>query len=229
MKSSHIALGFCLFCSAVTACGDDDVADAGVPDVGVDASADQSTNVIDAAVDADPADLSVDDASDDATVDDASVDDASVDAAEDAMVDAEITMDATVDGMVDASDACHNATFLGPEVALQMVASLPALTGGTIVPGNYVATSFRTTGSLSGALRSTLIIEPNSIQQIQQLTLGAPGPLVPRTFDWSTAGSQLIRTEQCPGTDVLMTSYSATPTSLTIGISSAVHILYELQ
>ena len=210
-------------------CGDDDVPmDLGtdtLPDVTADAENDAAEDVATDANIADAVSDTVEDVADDLTQD------LAVDVVEDAMVDGMVDamVDADVDAAADASGECHDVMFAGPEVSLQMVSQLPVLTGGTIMPGTYVATEFLTTGGLSGALRATWVIDATSINQIQQLTLGAAGPLTPRTYTWQAAGDQLTRTEECPGNDVISTSFTATATSLTVGISNAVHIVLQRQ
>lgn len=182
--------------SLVLACGDDDGTSVPV-DSGTDASFDAGGDAgRDAGTDDD---ASTDDAgSDDAGSDDAGTDAGSDDAGTDAGGD-----DAGLGTRDAGPDACHSLDFGADEVALRRVDSLPTMTGGTIPDGVYDAVDYQTTAGLMGAYRGTWNIRSTgagvgTMDVIQQVTVTAPGPIVPRTLSWTTSGTALARTETCP-------------------------------
>jgi hypothetical protein len=161
-----------------------------------------------------PLDASVDAA----VITDAGSGDAGRDAgsAEDAATaDAATTDAATTDAAIadassgsDASGACHAYAFGAPAAAIRMVASLPAMTGGTIPLGTYDAIDAQTTSTIGGSYRATWVFEDaTTLAQLQQITLTGPGAVVPRLFTWSTAGTTLTRAETCPGADSFSQTY----------------------
>jgi len=147
-----------------------------------------------------------------ATVDAATTDAATTDAA---TIDAATTDAATADAAIadassgpDASGACHAHAFGAPAVPIRMVASLPAMTGGTIPLGTYDAIDAQTTGTIGGSYRATWVFEDaTTLAQLQQITLAGPGAVIPRLFTWSTAGTTLMRAETCPGADSFSQTY----------------------
>jgi hypothetical protein len=188
--------------SLVLACGDDDGTSAPI-DSGTDASFDAGSD------DAGSDDAGSDDAgSDDAGSDDAGTDDAGSDDAgsDDAGMDAgtDAGSDDAGIGTRDAGpDACHSLDFGADEVPLRRVDTLPTMTGGTIPDGVYDAVDYQTTAGLMGAYRGTWHIRSTgagvgTMDVIQQLTVTAPGPIVPRTMSWTASGNALARTETCP-------------------------------
>ncbi len=99
--------------------------------------------------------------------------------------------------------ACHDLAFGATEVPLRRVTNLPMMTGGAIPEGIYDAVDFQTTMTIMGAYRGSWRVTPSgdgagAMDVIQQLTLAAPGPITPRRYDFTTAGSTLSRVESCP-------------------------------
>ena len=115
----------------------------------------------------------------------------------------------------DAGDACHGLAFGREAVPLRQVGAseLPAPTGGVIPAGTYDAVDALIAGTTMGSFRASWRVTAASpsagtIEQIQQISLPAPGPVVPRTFSWASAGTNLMRTETCPGADVFTNGYA---------------------
>lgn len=192
-------------------CGDDDGRsapdaalglDASVEDAGLDADAD----VPDADMDADVRDAAGADVGSDADVEsDAGEGDAGPGDAGEAGFDA-------------GPDACHDLSFGHATVPIRQVspAELPARTGGTIEPGIYDAVDAMIAGTTTGTFRATWRFESPAggaatVDQIQQIALPTPGGIVPRTFNWSTSGTNLSRIAACPDDGTSFTNgYSVT-------------------
>lgn len=106
---------------------------------------------------------------------------------------------------------CHAVTFGAPPATFTNVATLPTMTGGTIVPGIYDAVAVETTGTATGTYRATWSFAVcGIIESIEQLTLsGSPPTPTPRTLTWTASGSTLTRTRICGGTETFTNTYRA--------------------
>lgn len=184
----------------------EDAADAS-SDASEDASADTS---LDVSEDVGP------DAAEDASAD--AGEDGAMDAGEDASTDA--AMDAGEDA-TDAGDDCHALALSGGEVPFVRVGSLPAMTGGAIREGVYRATAVSVTSAITGSYRGTWEFTGSRVDVLDQLTLSAPGPLTPESYDFTTSGITLSRTETCPDTaDPLVTEYTAAGDQLLVKVGT---------
>ncbi len=157
-------------------------------------------------------------ASDTATPDTASPDSAPADsattpdAADSSVVDSGTAADAALDEGItwDTAAACHGFGFGAPPATITKVASLPTMTGGTVVAGVYDAVSVQTTGTTMGTYRATWrFVADMKLEAIEQLTLSAAPPTpVPRILTWSTSGTTLNRTQICGGTATFSNQYT---------------------
>lgn len=172
-----------------------------------DDGGDSSVVVTDSAVDSEmPKDTAIADsgAVDTGTPIDSSVVDSGV-------VDSGAVMDAPIDEGItwDTAGACHGFGFGAPAATITKVASLPTMTGGTIVEGIYDAVAAQTTGTLTGSYRATWsFVSGNKIEAIEQTTLSSPGAIVPRVLTWSTSGTTLTRTQICGGSSTFNNEYT---------------------
>ena len=183
-----------LLCLLAIACGDDDSTptDAGLRDAGQDSmflSSDAGPDM-DAGRDAEVEDAStVGDAGDDAEVADAG-------GAMDAGADASVP-----DAGRDAGGACHGYDFGLPAATIEVIAAVPALSGGEIPLGVYDVRSVGTTGSITGTFRGTWAFEDmNQVQTLAQLIISDAVPVpTPRSERFETMGNRLLRAQNCDG------------------------------
>lgn len=171
-----------------------------------DDSGDSSVVVTDSAVDSETVkDTAV---ADSGTVDSSVVDSSVVDSG---AVDSGTGVDAPIDEGItwDTAGACHGFGFGAPAATITKVASLPTMTGGTILEGIYDAVAAQTTGTLTGSYRATWsFVSGNKIEAIEQTTLSSPGAIVPRILTWSTSGTTLTRTQICGGSSTFNNEYT---------------------
>jgi len=135
--------------------------------------------------------------------------------------------DAGADASTDASAgetgdaACNGLTQLGALVTPVCDSGPPAgLEGGPIAHGTYVLTEARFFhGCSSAPLAETLVVSQGTAQSI---ATDAAGGTQVKTVTFTLGGSGAItETQTCPVKIALTTSYSATPTTLTIVLSNA--------
>ncbi|MBI2395791.1 MAG: hypothetical protein HYV09_39870 [Deltaproteobacteria bacterium] len=143
--------------------------------------------------------------------------DAAADTLADALADT-VAVDAATAACTEAgTDAggtgagCHAVTFGAPPATITKVTALPAMTGGTIVPGIYDAVDARTTGTSTGTYRATWsFVVCGVVESIDQITLTESPPTpTPRTFTWAATDSTLTRAPICGGTAGFTNTYRA--------------------
>ncbi|MDX2015043.1 MAG: hypothetical protein SFW67_32920 [Myxococcaceae bacterium] len=104
-------------------------------------------------------------------------------------------------GVADAGTGSCNAVAYGaPGIPFRLVASFPAATGGTIVPGTYDAIDAQTTDpSVNWTFRGTYVFEASgTLNTLEQLSrIGVPTAIVRRAWTWSVSGTSLIEVPTC--------------------------------
>ena len=76
-------------------------------------------------------------------------------------------------------------------------------------PGTRCGASTQTTTAAAGTYRGTWVFEDaTTLSQLQQITLAAPGPVVPRRYSYTAADTTLVRVQTCPNTDTLSVGYT---------------------
>ena len=115
-------------------------------------------------------------------------------------------------GGTDAGVTCHSLSFGQPSSLFFVVpaSQFGTLTGGTIVDGLYdlVGVETSTSASASFTMRATWRFSGSTLDQLDQLTTSAAGPIVNRSGTISKSGANLTRSYTCGSTD-------STPSTMT--------------
>ena len=143
-------------------------------------------------------------------------------AIDNADADADGAVETDASGGADTPDGgCNGLTQLGAPVTPTCdPGSAPAAAGGTIVDGTYLLTESRFYGSCSTEpLAETLVVAQGIVQSI---ATGAGGGAIRASVSYQLGanGTTLAETQTCPAPVQTTVRFSATPSTLTIYLST---------